>query len=147
MVDWYNAIYIVADENHDMCVTREEIMNLFSFGMLDPTMIQGITDQTFAYADINNSGVLSWAEINQFIPSLPDSMFDEADKKAMEAFFKYFDYKYGSEQDFKMSKDEMMAGILDLASQVGYFYAEYNFWWDYFDMDNDGCISNEELHT
>jgi hypothetical protein len=61
----------------------------------------------------------------------------------MKAFFKSFDRQ--GDQSYAMSREEMRAGVQQMADEVGYFYSEFNFYWQFFDVDNDGCVTLPEI--
>lgn len=44
-----------------------------------------------------------------------------------------------------MSREEMTAGVQELAAQMGYFYSEFNFYWQFLDENDDGCVTLPEI--
>ena len=46
----------------------------------------------------------------------------------MRSFFQYFDAASGN-GDLMLTRDEAIAGTLDLAEKIGYFYEEFNYYW------------------
>lgn len=149
LVDWYNAIFTFADDDHDYCVTKDEMVGIMAVlydWTNDSSIFSTMAENTFNFADTDGSGVLSWAEFNAVLPTVPEQLVSQEEQDAMLAFFKYFDNQHG-DQDYKLTLEEMNEGIAALAAQIGGFYEEYNFWWDYFNMDNDECVTLEELQT
>ena len=52
---------------------------------------------------------------------------EEAEKDAMRSFFLFFDEHAGNDDEM-LTREEAIAGTTELASMIGYFEAEYNYY-------------------
>jgi hypothetical protein len=57
--------------------------------------------------------------------------------------FKYFDFI--GDGTYTVTKPEMINGILDVAGYVAKFHEHFNFYWSFFDIDEDTCVTLPEF--
>lgn len=57
--------------------------------------------------------------------------------------FKYFEE--AGDGNYAVTFDEALAGITKLAGEVGHFYDEFNYFWNFFDANDDECVSHNEI--
>lgn len=137
------SFFKFADDDSSGCVTKDEMIALFEWGLSGEETMLATVDAFYMSGDLNADGLTTWSEFNQWIDSLPDSYLG-TEVEAQRALFQYFDASSGN-ADFALSRDEAEAGVTDLMSKIGYFYDDYNFYWQFFDKDDDTCVTLEEL--
>ena len=64
---------------------------------------------------------------------------------SVRTLFRYFDA--AGDGDYAVTYDEALAGINTIAEQVGHFYNEINYFRNFFDTDNDECVTHDEMQT
>lgn len=123
-----------------------------------PALTEFMRNQFFMCDDIlNNSGVLTWAELNNCIAMDPNMSGEMVEMS--QVLFQYFE-SMGEElgtQDYALSVEEMEAGVADMGTYIEDLDEEFRFFWDYFDFPdvqgagdytgagNDGCVVIEEF--
>jgi len=71
-LNWIKAVYTYADTDLDGCATYEEMLNLYEWGMRDEATYESLIDAYFDAADADGDGLMTWSELNQWLPSVAD---------------------------------------------------------------------------
>lgn len=127
------------------------MVSLFEWGVQDADVYVDFVNSYFGFGDLNGDGLMTWAELNAWLASHDTADFgfplEGQEKEAMKAFFKFFDKEVGNE-DYAMTMDEAVAGTQHVASKMGVFYADFNFFWQFFDakgVGHDNCVTYPDL--
>lgn len=149
-INWIKAVFTYGDANRNGCASYDEMIALYEWGMQEQSVYDDFLDLYFS-ADTNADGLMTWSELNQWLPSVSEYLSNEQ-MAATQTFFKWFDLEHGN-TDFGVTREEAEAGIADLASRLSFFYDEFNFYWHFFNQEHmntvegsdDVCVTEEEL--
>lgn len=126
------------------------MVSLFEWGVQDADKYVEFVSSYFDFGDLNADGLMTWAELNAWLASSDSAegfAFVGEEKEAMKAFFKYFDKEVGNE-DYAMTREEAVMGTQHVAGKIGAFYADFNYFWQFFDaqgVSGDNCVTYPEI--
>lgn len=64
---------------------------------------------------------------------------------AIQTMFKFFELE--GDANYALTREEMEAGMAQMADDVAHFYSEYNYFWNFINLDGDDCVTLPELQT
>lgn len=63
---WIEAVFIYAAGSLDGCATYDDMLGLYSWAAEADAV--GLIDQYFAGGDLDEDGMMTWSELNQWLP-------------------------------------------------------------------------------
>lgn len=148
-VDFYSTIIGIlfewADADGDDCANYDEFVGIIQWAnTAADDEITGAITTTFGMCDADGTGTLTWAELNA---CLEGAGADDDTATMMRVLFQYFDVMAEEEGtfDYRLTVDEMIAGVNGIKNYVRDLLSEFNFYWHYFDLSMDECISLPEF--